>query len=207
MKDIKLVIQELISSISSYDSLEKGDIDFACSWISSGAPIFRLDGAAYPDPHLIVYFVVLDLDQQKILLTDHKKAQLWIPTGGHVEVNEHPMQTVKREVKEELGLEAHFLYDKPFFLTVTPTGRMNIRHTDVTLWYLLKGNSLNPPTYYDPEEFNAVRWFGFDEAIHLNGDPHIHRFLKKLEINKTTLSRKPTRIAENPDFQDRGLLC
>ncbi|MFI5343447.1 MAG: NUDIX domain-containing protein [Chlamydiales bacterium] len=38
-------------------------------------------------------------------LVDHKKANLWLPAGGHVEPNEHPRETVKREILEELSIQ------------------------------------------------------------------------------------------------------
>ena len=45
-------------------------------------------------------------------------AQLWLPGGGHVEVNEHPKDAVIRELKEELNFDAEFIIDSPFFLSV-----------------------------------------------------------------------------------------
>jgi len=53
-------------------------------------------------------FLLIDPIFKHILLVDLIKAGLWLPAGGHVEQNEHPMETVKREVKEELGIEASF---------------------------------------------------------------------------------------------------
>lgn len=37
------------------------------------------------------YFLVASDTQ--VLLVDHKNAQLWLPTGGHVEPGEHPRDT------------------------------------------------------------------------------------------------------------------
>jgi 8-oxo-dGTP pyrophosphatase MutT (NUDIX family) len=60
-----------------------------------------------------------------VLLGDHVKSGLWLPSGGHVEHGEDPRDTVDREAFEELGIRARF-HDRlgagrPFFLTVTPT--------------------------------------------------------------------------------------
>ena len=41
---------------------------------------------------------------KKVLLHFHTKTQLWLPPGGHVELDEDPNQTAIREVKEEAGL-------------------------------------------------------------------------------------------------------
>ena len=41
----------------------------------------------------------------KVLLHRHKKLNIWIGVGGHVEKGEDPEQTVVREIKEETDLE------------------------------------------------------------------------------------------------------
>ena len=42
----------------------------------------------------------------RTLLHWHKKLQLWLPPGGHVDPNEDPVQAVLREVLEETGIVA-----------------------------------------------------------------------------------------------------
>jgi 8-oxo-dGTP diphosphatase len=74
----------------------------------------------------------------------HRKAGLWLPTGGHLEAGEIPADTIRREAPEELGIEAAFtsLGPRPLFITVTETiGRPDVRHTDVSLWYLVDASS------------------------------------------------------------------
>ncbi len=39
----------------------------------------------------------------------HKKLQLWLPAGGHVDEGEMPHEAVIREVFEETGIRAHIL--------------------------------------------------------------------------------------------------
>lgn len=40
----------------------------------------------------------------KVLLHKHKKLGIWLPPGGHIELDEDPNQTAVREVAEETGL-------------------------------------------------------------------------------------------------------
>ena len=42
----------------------------------------------------------------RTLLHWHKKLQLWLPPGGHIDANEDPVQAVVREVLEETGMVA-----------------------------------------------------------------------------------------------------
>ena len=119
--DIREQIKELIINIDSYDTLEKEQIIEAKKWIESADEIFRIEKPDNPAMHLVSYFVVYDsLNSSIFLLVDHKKAQQWLPTGGHVEINENPAQTVVREAKEELGIKANFYNNKstPFFITI-----------------------------------------------------------------------------------------
>lgn len=173
------VVEQAVSNISPFDELEKEHIAEALDWIRSNASIFRIAKPDVPKKHLVSYFVLLDPAAKKLLLTDHKKAQVWLPTGGHVELNENPMDTVRRECLEELGVEADFVFGEPIFLTSTVTTGLTPGHTDVSLWYVIKGNQ-NQSYHFDPSEFNSIRWFGFDEVPY-ESDPHMGRFVEKLK--------------------------
>lgn len=132
---------------------------------------------ATPPKHLISYFAVVD--GAHVLLVDHKNAQRWLPTGGHVEPGEHPRQTVARELREELGFELTHAVTAPLMLTSTVTVGLTAGHTDVSLWYVVRGDR-DARIAYDPDEFNGARWFHFSEVAHLNCDPHLDRFIAKL---------------------------
>lgn len=54
--------------------------------------------------HFTVSGFVVDGD--RTLLHWHRKIQLWLPPGGHIEPNEDPVQAVMREVLEETGISA-----------------------------------------------------------------------------------------------------
>src|SRR6266498_1290837 len=165
-------IRSHIANIQSFDTLEDQHRVGALDWIDSGQPLFRIKSPDVPPKHLVAYFVVIDPEHRSMLLCDHIKAQLWLPTGGHVKPSETPRQTVIRESQEELARPASFLRgnDRPFFVTVTPTGGLVPGHTDVSLWYLLRGN-VHDYTHYEKREFNDVAWFSFDEI--LESDPVI----------------------------------
>lgn len=166
------------------DNIEKKHIRFALDWIESGSEIFRIEKPATPDIHLVSYFVIVSPEMNQILLVDHKKAGLWLPPGGHVDPGEDPKETVRREAKEELGIDAEFFFDEPLLLTVTKTVGNVVRHTEVSLWYLLKGDP-GQVLDYDPNEFHQIHWFGINEIPVDNTDPHMKRFIEKMLRNQT----------------------
>jgi 8-oxo-dGTP diphosphatase len=171
-------IAQIVEAIEPLDDLEREHRDRTLEWIRSGASIFRTLKPDVPPMHLVSYFALVDEKRGKMLLVDHKIAGLWLPSGGHVEPDEDPRATVVREVAEELSLAADFMQPGPLFITVTRVGG-GIGHTDVSLWYLLRGDS-SRAIEFDRGEFHGVRWFGFDEIPFERSDPHMRRFVVKL---------------------------
>ena len=165
-----------ISAIDPLDDVEAVHIASTLAWLDSGAEIYRIQKPDVPPKHLISYFVVTDGDY--LLLVDHINAELWLPTGGHVDVGEHPRVTVVREAKEELGITADFRANHPIFLTETSTVGKTSGHTDVSLWYVLNARR-DQEFAYDESEFTSIRWFHKDEIPLNRTDTHMARFLRK----------------------------
>jgi 8-oxo-dGTP pyrophosphatase MutT (NUDIX family) len=176
---IREKIYETVSSIIPLDDLENEHLCFVKNWIQSGCEIFRTEKPAIPDTHLVSYFLVISPERDRVLLVDHKKAELWLPSGGHVDPGEDPKETVKRETKEELGIDAKFICDEPIFLTVTKTTGNVAKHTDVSLWYLLEGDP-QCNLDFDPNEFHRIQWFKIDDIPYEKSDPHMKRFIQKM---------------------------
>lgn len=187
-ESIRKEILKTISSIFPFDDIEKEHLDYVKNWIESGTEIFRIEKPDKPNIHLVSYFIVIDPCTNEFLLVDHKKAGLWLPAGGHVELNEHPKETVRREVKEELGIEAHFLFEEPLFLSLTNTVGNVAPHTDVSLWYMLKGCKKNE-LQFDVNEFHQIRWFTRQDIPFRQADPHLRRFIDKVIKKVLTLNK------------------
>lgn len=169
-----------LETITPHDSMEQQHIMETLAWVKSGAPIFRIEKPATPPQHLCSYCVPFDREAQKILLVHHKKSGLILPPGGHVDMGEHPKETAKRECFEELQLDAKFIQDDPFFLTVTKTVGLTAGHVDVSLWYVIEGNHQAPSTF-DEEEFEDIKWYALNDIPFEQSDCHMRRFVKKLE--------------------------
>ncbi|SCG47207.1 NUDIX hydrolase [Micromonospora halophytica] len=179
---VEAEIRALVESITPLDGLEAAHRARCLDWLAGTDDIFRRAKPRTPPTHLVAYFLLRDAEDGSVLLVDHRNAGLWLPTGGHVEPGEHPAETVRREVVEELGVPAE-PDGPPFFLTVTPTvGPPEQRHVDVSLWYLIDGRRGQPLTP-DPGEFRAARWWTPAEVAAAGPgtlDPHLPRALAKL---------------------------
>ncbi|MEU5865336.1 NUDIX domain-containing protein [Nonomuraea sp. NPDC047529] len=177
-------LTELLEGIVPWDEQERAHLTTAVEWIASGAPLYRLRKPDVPPMHLVSYFVALDEARAELLLVAHRKAGLWLPSGGHVEPMEDPWDTVLRECREELHTEAvpsAVSGNRPFFLTVTRTRRYE-QHTDVSLWYVLR-SAAGAVTSFDEGEFEAIKWLPLRQVLAEPGDtldPHMHRFTGKL---------------------------
>ncbi|MBW2978322.1 NUDIX hydrolase [Candidatus Woesearchaeota archaeon] len=49
------------------------------------------------------------IHNNKVLLIHHKKLDVWLPCGGHIDKGETPDNALKREFKEELNLDIRIL--------------------------------------------------------------------------------------------------
>ena len=172
-----------LRAIEPWDATEAGHCSDALAWVRSGAPIWRTAKPATPPKHLVAYFLLVDAGVRSCLLVDHRLAELWLPTGGHVEPGEDPAATVARECREEVGFTAPLLgglSSQPLFVTQRVTGGRDPGHVDVSLWYVCDADA-SRPIEFDPREFGAARWWPFDElAAGARIDPNLPRFLEKL---------------------------
>lgn len=169
-------IRAEIAAITPLDAREQADIATALAWVDSGVELCRLAKPATPAMHLVSYFVVVD--GAHVLLVDHKNAQRWLPTGGHVESGEHPRTTVQRELQEELGFAVPHPIGPPCMITCTTTVGLTAGHTDVSLWYIVEA-SRQQTLRYDTQEFHGVRWFLPHEVPLDRAEPDLPRFFAK----------------------------
>ena len=183
---MRQIIADLVRSMRPYDPLEAMHQQETLAWLASGASLFRTQKPATPPQHLVAYVALFDPMRSKLLLVDHKNAGLWLPSGGHVEVDEHPRISAARELAEELGLAAHFVWPDPLFLTVTETVG-GVSHTDVSLWYVVQADATQPLAY-DATEFHDIAWFALDQLPLTRSDPHLARFAAKLKTIQNSLS-------------------
>lgn len=95
-----------------------------------------------------------------VILHRHRRLEIWLQPGGHVDPGERPEDAARRETHEETGLVArHVVPINLFHVDVHPGPR---GHTHYDLRYVLAAPPLDPtpPAGESPEVF----WFDFASA-------------------------------------------
>jgi 8-oxo-dGTP diphosphatase len=187
MEPIVRQLHALVADLEPVDDLEAEHQRDVLHWLENSDDIFRRRAPMTPSKHLVSYFVPIDAAGSAVLLVDHIKAGRWLPPGGHVEPGEHPREAVRREAREELGMDAAFADpsgDCPCFVTVSETRYAENRHTDVSLWFVLRAD---PAQRLSPDlgEFRQLRWWSMADIVAadpMSFDPHFGRMLTKIGI-------------------------
>ncbi|HEY4478863.1 MAG TPA: NUDIX domain-containing protein [Candidatus Paceibacterota bacterium] len=121
--------------------------------------------------HFCVYFLPFNRAKKEVFVIHHKKARLWLSPGGHIDQGETILETLNREIKEELGVPAFFkALPEPFFFEVTPIeNSIQTCKFHFDIWYLMQtdGQKFN----VDSSEFLDTRWLRFNEARKIVSDP------------------------------------
>lgn len=102
---------------------------------------------------------VVIIKDGKTLLAKRKGAHssgTWGSMGGHVEFGESPIETVKREAMEELGIEIGNIV----FVTCMNMVKENKHYLDISFTAeIISGE----PTIKEPERIEAIGWYSLDE--------------------------------------------
>jgi len=111
-----------------------------------------------------------------VLLREHEKYSVWLPPGGHIELDEDPVQAAIREAKEETGLDITLmpngknptikdgwnenLLTPPHFMNRHLVGDSAHTHVDLTYMATTDSRELHPE---DDEDSVRMHWFTKEE--------------------------------------------
>lgn len=127
-----------------------------------------------PATHFSTFFVALDISQKKVFIGHHKKADLWIFNGGHIDQGELPSVTVRREMLEEWGIDPVPNQDlNPQLLTITKINNHVQKcktHFDVWFFIPVEKKNFRPDPLLLATEFHQNKWLSISEAKKITTD-------------------------------------
>lgn len=175
--EIRASYIEAIQTITPHDELEGRDVEKTLEWLRSASALNKPHNM---DEHLGVLAVLLSPDRLHTYLLNHKKAQLWLPPGGHVDIGKKLHECAVDETREELGIEEpKLVLETPIFLTRTLTQGKNAGHIDVTSWYVLEADR-EAIMHIQEKEASESGWVEITALLQTPGLSNLHRGFQKL---------------------------
>ncbi|MBI5530447.1 MAG: NUDIX domain-containing protein [Candidatus Doudnabacteria bacterium] len=130
--------------------------------------------------------------KNKVLLRIHDKYHVWLQIGGHIELNEDPIEALFREIEEECGLKTELVGDRgeifdernkrlpvPRFLHRHKIKQGEV-HEHINCIYVLKAltTEIKPRENEVPTEF---KWFTSEELSNPQYEilPHVQFYAKE----------------------------
>ena len=204
--------QDLLSTLDSYISTwsspeviypgktaseEKLAAEKFVSFISSNPECFK---RSHLSGHMTGSALVVNSDLTKVLLTHHKKLNMWLQLGGHADGHHLIHEVAMTEAHEESGLtnlsflnyewdlfKARVARPLPFDLDchLIPANAKDPRHFHYDVRYVVLAASETLPVV--SEESHDVRWFTIADARTVTNERSMHRQFDKIEWLKIQL--------------------
>lgn len=121
---------------------------------------------------------IVNHDYSKVLLTHHKKLNIWLQLGGHADGNPHMEQVALREAQEESGIAGlQLLNGQIFDVDVHHIPGKCITHYDIR--YLLCA-PIHSQYKVSPESHDLA-WVSLDEISSYSQERSIIRMTEKIQ--------------------------
>lgn len=132
-----------------------------------------MDAATNPasiDRHMTVSGFVYH--EGRTALYWHRKLQMWLPAGGHIELNEDPYEAAVREVREEFSVEVELLAPRDVVQFEGGPRQIEAPYTILECWvtpehchvdhvYFFRLVSGYPGISEDPD--SPIHWLGVED--------------------------------------------
>ena len=159
------------------DLRERGYRERMLQLLTLAAPASR---SHFVPGHLTASAFVLSPERDAVLLIFHKKLQIWVQPGGHIEASDATLEAAaRREVAEEVGLVLPAgapakVFDVDIHQIPPRKDEPAHEHFDVRFWFL-------SPTrdFVANDEVVEARWVPLGEVARLT-DESVQRAVRKL---------------------------
>ena len=124
---------------------------------------------------------IVNQNMNKVLMTHHKKLNMWLQLGGHADGDSDLLKVALREAKEESGIERFKIITKQIFdldIHIIPQNNDQPSHTHYDVRFIFEANSKKDRILIS-EESNDVSWVSLNGALKRNSESSIKRMVNK----------------------------
>ena len=124
---------------------------------------------------------VVTPDKSQVLMTHHKKLDMWLQLGGHADGIDDLISVAIREAKEESGFDNFVLVSEKIFdldIHEIPAISEGPIHLHYDIRFLLEADPKDNRIVVS-DESHDVRWIPLDKVVKLNPENSMHRMVKK----------------------------
>jgi 8-oxo-dGTP pyrophosphatase MutT (NUDIX family) len=183
--------QKLIRDIENYREkypLEISVINRLLGFIISTSSCFNRSQA---DGHITGSAWLVNNDHQ-VLLTYHKKLQMWLQLGGHADGNASVKDVALREAKEESGIsDLKIVLDSVFDIDIhnIPASAKEARHYHYDVRYLISAGDTHH--FQISDESIAMAWININDIESYTKETSILKMKEKyLQYQKAVFLKK-----------------
>ena len=124
---------------------------------------------------------VISPDKNKILMTHHKKLNMWLQLGGHADGEKDLKSVAIKEAKEESGFNNFSILSEEIFdldiHKIEPMNK-NPEHLHYDVRFLLEADPKKQNIIIS-EESHDVKWIHLDDVLEYNSEASISRMVEK----------------------------
>lgn len=148
------------------------------------------------EKHFVASGLVINHENTKMLMIYHKKLDIWVIPGGHLEPNEYPAEGALREIFEETGIKANVIDSSCFSFegnqkeSKIPTPYVMLSefipekdnkspHLHIDFVFLCVADEINPVKQVS--EVKNVKWMTFNEVLSTDTFESIKEFARMKE--------------------------
>lgn len=144
--------------------------------------------------HITASAFILNSTRDKILLIKHKKLNLLLQPGGHVDKDENVFDCCKREIAEELGIlklrylpiDINYLdlpidIDTHYIPENLKKNEAEHYHHDFRFLFICD----EAPFIYSEEELNGYEWVNVNKLTNISGAERVRAKIKSLALDKS----------------------